>query len=496
MVSWLQKLRDAEAEDTSTLPTSFGWYETDGQNAGFAYGGQVFLNDGTERHAESGDPEVQRIYRPRGELAAWLRACRLITDQHRPELDTVVATAFAAPLLQMIGAGGACVACCGPSGSGKSTALEVAASVWGNPKKTIDTHTARTERGLVGKLGILRHLPLYIDGEGMFEVTKSMLTQGNTGARWASNQQMQVVNEFQTIMTIASNASFWKYVKDGAGLYRVFEIAVEKPRPKAQGQLTILEAEAIKGELLSNYGMMGLAYAKLLAHDPVSAKARVLGWMEYFEHKCEATQPERLWLAVAATIMAGATHAKTLGCAFNLDRLRDFQVYQITTLRARLVAAPPDDPPVDLKVAEHLNAFLEHFRPRSVWSHRMIPLSRGGPAPKDLNLRIIKVPEKTRIAQGAHVHYCLEQRLIIFRADTFRNFLHGRRVILEAAVRHGLTKSFGAEGVLSTLLKGTVYAHSAKARLVVIPVPPGSPLERFLFAPQGFEEAVQEPGQT
>jgi len=471
--SWLDKLRDAR---TKTATSALGWYEHNGQ-VGFTY------------PTNAGDPEIAKIYRPHGELAPWLRACKLITDQKRPELDAVVATAFAAPIFHLIGADIACIPICGPSASGKSTALEVAASVWGHPKKSLDIGVARTDRGMINKLGALRHLPLYWDvplvqgsREMMFDAATMILTQGNTGARstrGGGRPTLEEVQEFQTIVTMGTHASFWDHVgKDNAALYRTFEITLKASRPSDPGQLKLTEATLILDDLKSNYGTMGLAYAKVLerARAPIRAEAFVT--MQWFEHKCATTRPERIWLWLATAIQTGAARGNELGCAFDLDKLRDFLVYQITALRGRLAGVPAGD----AGITETLHAFLEHFRTRSVWTNKMIPLTRGGGYIKDFDLQIIQRPEKSKIAQGAHVHYCVGARLIIFRGDTFANFVGGLG-LNETIVRRALTTAFNAQSTETTLLRGTPYAHSAKKKVVVIPVPPGSPFEERLFAP-------------
>lgn len=497
-MSWLGKLRDAQATSSSSAP--FGWYQLHGQ-VGFAYGGTLFLNDGLERRAGIADQEIAKIYRPHGEADPWFRACRLITDQRRPELDAIVATAFAAPLFHLISAGGACVSVTGPSGSSKSTSLEVAASVWGQPQKALDIHLAATERGIIGKLGALRHLPLYWDvplvpasRDMMFDVATMMLAQGNTGARWAPNQTMQEVQAFETIVTMGSHKSFWNSIAtDSAALYRTFEIELATPKPSDPGQLKVTEAVAIMDDLKSNYGQVGLAYAKVLARSRGTIRGDTFAAMQWFENHCQTTRPERLWLSLAAAILTGATYGNKLGCEFDLDRLRAFLGHHIETLRAKLAGVPVGGSSLD-STEGNLNAFLEHFLARSVWTDKMVPIGRRGNA-KMFNIKVLKAPDKARIAQGAHVHYVLRERVIMFRRDTFLTFLASRGVTSESVIMTGLQKNFGALIYnQKTLLKGTPYVHTRANTLVILTVLPGSPLERLLFIPE--EDAVSEAGLT
>src|ERR1700728_3868926 len=122
-LSIIGKIRAMMAAQTSV---PFGWYEEDGVIKGFAYGGKLFLEDGTERSSAVTDTVLAKNYKPKGELAPWLKACKTVTDRKRPELTSIVLLAFASPLIALNGKNTACLAAYGKdTGAGKSSASRV-----------------------------------------------------------------------------------------------------------------------------------------------------------------------------------------------------------------------------------------------------------------------------------------------------------------------------------------------------------------------------------
>src|SRR6185436_7717591 len=136
----------------------FGWTEDDG----FCYGGKVITPTGEEPAYQR---EAQRLmpYAPKGSLDAWKKTTKYITDQSRPELEVIMATAFAAPLIKMTLRQAVLLSAYSrASGAGKSTAMKIGQAVWGNQVTGLNG-LDDTENAIIAKVGDLRHLPLYWD---------------------------------------------------------------------------------------------------------------------------------------------------------------------------------------------------------------------------------------------------------------------------------------------------------------------------------------------
>jgi uncharacterized protein (DUF927 family) len=97
-----------------------------------------------------------------GDLAIWKQTCKLITDQKRADLNAIVACSLAAPLVQMTGHNGFVVAAYSThTGVQKSAAMRVGHAMWGDPNEMAGLDD--TNNYLNTRLGILRHLPMYVD---------------------------------------------------------------------------------------------------------------------------------------------------------------------------------------------------------------------------------------------------------------------------------------------------------------------------------------------
>jgi len=495
-MSFMSKLREEQAPAAPTVP--YGWYEENGEPAGFAYGGQMFCANGSStRKADCDDAMLAKIYAPRGELNPWLRAARLITDQERPELDAVFATAFAAPLLSLIGATGICVPVTGPTGCGKTTGLEVAASVWGNPRLALDVRA--TGQGSMTKIARLRHLPVYWD-ETHTPVARDIiwdlmlaLSHSTSGAKHGVRHHISEVRNNQTIIAAAATNSFWNWVvhkrairKDTneGGLYRLFEITLGRVLLSSNGQLPISQAQAIKATMTSNHGVIGREYARLLGRNPARAKADALAAMEWFEIRLQPTRHERYWISTAAVLAAGATFANELGCAFDLERLRNYLLHHVETLRERVKGLPVNGASPGAS-AEILHAFLDEMRSRSLWTQKMVPLARQGNPRAQLG--IVRSPP---LGNPVYVHYALKDRLIMICQQTFRTYMEDHKVENHQLIKTGLKTNFGATTAhMKTLAKSTEFA-TKKNQLMVLPVPTGSQFERHLFAASQQAEQV------
>jgi len=98
-VSWVQKLQAMKA---SVASAPFGWQDKNGQTEGFIFGGQLWTPNGNSPSATA-NPVINQQYKPKGSDAYWLDAVKLVTSQGRPDLEAIVASAFAAPLVMFTG---------------------------------------------------------------------------------------------------------------------------------------------------------------------------------------------------------------------------------------------------------------------------------------------------------------------------------------------------------------------------------------------------------
>lgn len=418
-MAWLDVLhKNAEAQTAQ----AFGWYRDNGAIKGFAYGGFIHMDDGTSAPAGMTDKMVQSRFTPEGQLAPWHAAADFVFRQQRPELDVVVATSFAAPLLELTGTTGAMLSAWGDSGVGKSFALEIGVAVWGHPKKGKEV-TSSTWKSIEHRLGSTVNLPVYWDEitneEAQHNALKMvMLTSGGVlGARQNQNTTAREKTTWSTLVSINSNLCFKEFIakeqpNHPAGLNRVLEYRVVKPAVPL-GIASTSEADQALSELKHHYGSLGLTYAKVLGQDHVAIQARINKVLANFETTLQPAMEDRFWVGTIAALIVGAEIARDkLGVPFDVTRLSDFLIHVYEENKAGRAAAN-----VSVAAAtfaeDFLTAFLKDHNMESVWVDKSPPgpgnykpvswrvNNPNSPRPKGLSIRFDQTANTVLVSKRA-----------------------------------------------------------------------------------------------
>lgn len=477
-MTWIKRLQDTR-EAVKSSP--FGWNMKGNQTEGFVYGNRIWTPNG-DAPAAAADGVLTIHYTPVGDPEPWKKAAELITSQGRPELEAIVASAFAAPLVKFSGQPGVLMSAYSPeSGIGKSTALKVAQAVWGDPIKAIQS-LSDTQNSTMHKLGQIRSLPLYWDELKTEEDTKKFTnitfqtTQGKDKSRLNARVQQREPGEWQTLLVSASNDSLLDYVVQRtstttAGLYRIFEYVVHPPQDNT-GQIDTSEAALIVSELHHNYGAVGLQYAKFLGANHSQIKADVAAYMKELGQQVQTKNDERFWIVLISCIMVGARYAKQLGFVdFNEESLKAFMLDRLEYMRSQI-----GDKAVDMSQPINLSTILTQFlavaRTRHTLFTNRIHSGRGKPASGS-----IKVVRETSRLDGVHVHVGMDDKMIRISSTALGDWLrekgYSRHLFTEA-----LKKEFGFQRVSGRLGGGTDFAGGTEPLLQVDLI--GTPLINFI----------------
>jgi hypothetical protein len=487
LMAWLNKLQEAKAALAST---PFGWWrDEEGARKGFVYGGTIMKQDGSEVPNGQGDRNLRALYTPKGSLKPWFDALKVITDQKRPDLEAIVAAAFAAPLVVTPAEYSCMLAVWGPSAAFKSTAMKVGLSVWGHPKLTKEV-TKSTARSVLHKMGETKNLPLYWDEiredtlQNLYEVFFDA-TLGVEGSRLTSQVVQRDKGDWQTMMITASNYNFVDYLinmqkSTDAGIHRVFEYEMTAPPDQGPGIMSTMEASRIMQELENNYGAMGMKYAKLLALDPAGVDKMTNEICESFAKEVAQTKKERLWVSTAGTILAGAKLANMLGATFDEVALHQFLVKTYLANRERRKEEALEGGTA-IHVDEILANFLRDNRDHTIYTDTF-PHGKGKPP----SITIIHAPQIDR-GKGVKVHFAVHDNLLRFSRTEFRKYL-GFQKIGPASVMRGLNEHYGAFPANAMLAASTPWAVG-QAHLICIPVKEGTPLFELMTAHRPVVEA-------
>ncbi|RZN09705.1 hypothetical protein CWO91_16890 [Bradyrhizobium genosp. SA-3] len=470
LVSWVEKLQQNKQAVVSSSP--YGWsVDRKGQLEGFVFGGSLWMPAG-DRAAANPDPVLARRYRPVGERDPWIAAAKMITDQGRPELDAILASAFAGPLVRFCNQPGVLMSTYSTeSGIGKTTTLKVAQAVWGDPQRAM-AGLDDTQNSFFGKMGQIQSLPVYwdelksSDQHKRFVKLAFTLTMGREKDRMTQGAHMREAGSWQTMMISASNDSIMDYVMSEtkqtlAGVYRVFEYEV-KPSKTGQGQIDDAVASKIVGKLNDHYGIVGLEYARYLGGNHATIETDVFEFNRALGAELDMSNEERFWRVTITTLLKGAEYANKLGFTeINIKGLKGFLVGVLKQMRGQKASQPVDMSDKN-NISNVLAQFLNAQRARHTLKTSRIHTGRGKPpvgAIKILNSH----PDRL---DTIYVHIGVDDKKLRMSSTFFGDWLqekgYSRHVMMKS-----LETEFGVKKLQGRIASGTEFATAIEYLLEI-----------------------------
>lgn len=456
LVAWIQKLQTEKGKVLSATP--FGWVNNEkGGIEGFSYAGHVW-SDGSSRPAAQKDREVSEMYTPHGELDAWLEASRVITDQDCPELNVILALAFAAPLMKFVGHEGLLISAWSNTGTGKSSAVTAGLSVWGHPKKT-SLGLDDTANSTFKRVGVTKNLPVYWDEvqeDKQIADAKAMifhLTRGIEKARLNRELEQRERGVWKTIMCLTANISMLNHMQQNskghsADLMRIFEFQVPE---RIKGRIATGKASRIFSRLEDHHGQAGLKYSQFLGANCDRVQGEVEALQDGYGAKLEAHEKERYWVGAVALTMAGARYSNELGLtAFKLDDMESFLSDTFKKMRGEYVDSPGDLDKT-INVVDHLSQFLTAMRQRHTIVTNVIHRGQGKP-PKNK----IQIVANVADLNSVNVHIGHDDGILRINYSEFLAYLdRGKKQ--KVAIAKALVDKLGAKRMNGRLGAGTAF---------------------------------------
>lgn len=423
LVAWLNKLQTMRDKVVSAQP--FGWVYANDEPVGFAYSGVVY-SKGNEQPSAVPDAELLRQYTPRGKLDKWILASTVITGQKRPELEAVLASAFAGPLVKFTGQNGLLLSAYSrESGAGKTTAMRTATAVWGHPVLSSQV-LSDTPNSVAQKMNNLQALPVYWDELRTGNDNQKFMTfimrnsQGKNAARLASDSSQREVGMWETMVIVASNVNLIDYAQRAskdtvAGVYRIFEV----PVLKLPQTMSVSKVSMVIADLNENYGLAGRIYAKYLGENGPAVRDFVRKTSATLEPRLLKDQQERMWLATATSLVCGASIANKLGLTqIDVPALIDFIEKMTTTLRS-VAQGGSNDLSSDAALLALMGKYMRYVQPRGfLRTNVMVPPGVAGrPATS-----VLKVTGDVTRLDNAVVHYS-DEGAVLFPSAHFSDWL-------------------------------------------------------------------------
>jgi hypothetical protein len=300
----------------------YGWATENGTEVAFNYD-RMRYNGVGHRAIVHLDEGLAKNYQVTGDPLIWRKACQMITDQKRPELDAVIGAAFGAPLVRLTGHSGFVMSIFSPdSGVQKTAAMRVSQAVWGHPITGMGG-LDDTANYVVHKVSVLRHLPFMFDEvKAPKDIDKLAnlvfaMSQGKSKGKLMRSTGAHDIVDFNTLLVTASNSSLIGHVSESvttttAGLYRIFEYQVGR-NVTGKGMISVPQAQIIIGDLQKGFGHAGRAYAEYLGMNIEPVRKAVLHTLDAINNAVQGTSDERFWIANCAVTLLGARFANRIG---------------------------------------------------------------------------------------------------------------------------------------------------------------------------------------
>jgi hypothetical protein len=488
LMSWMTRCQQRKL---AIAHKKLGWIPSGGvthENDGFMFGGLYMHTDLTKPDTPIGyaDASIKEAYAPRGDAKPWHEAAKFTLDQQRTDLDVILASAFAAPLMAYTGETGAVISVWGTSGLGKTTTQQIAAAVWGHPKIS-RLQVGSTANHLGGKLRLVNSLPVYWDeikslaNMKELEIACFAIAGGVEKGRMNRDLSLRRAGYWRTILLASSNKSFIdhleKSMKDtAAGIYRVFEFeAMQTPT-----DISHWDVGASIAALEKNHGAVGIEYSRILTSLDTKLRDRIKARGKAFDILAGLEKAERYWSVVAACVLVGAEIARdSLGVPFDVQRIEDFLVKAAKDMQKKVTNAGIDTAE---NVEAHVTAYLKTMMNSTLVTDTAWDIKTKGKAgkPTGSDLYIYVHPTAPGGKAGAtKVHWVKNNSLLRLDARSFEDWLVDQD-IGKSYIYGVLEKKFGMiRHRRLTLGAATVYS-CGNERVIEIPIAGGSEWDTVL----------------
>jgi hypothetical protein len=460
IMAWMEEL--VRACKYSIAPQPFGWVENHGRYEGLFVAGTYYDTKGKETPNRTGDAHIHKVYQPKGDIAKWRQATEFITG-NKPEMEIMVAAAFAAPLMEFVGESGVMSVWSRNSGARKTSAFRAGTAVWCNPRTGMSA-LKDTPNSVQKALAETQCMPVYWDEVNTTQVEYVRIfiemifniTQGRGRARLDSNLVQRDPGNWRTMLMISGNRPILELVEQdragtNAGTVRVFEYQIEPPPGGVADASNIVQLTE------QNYGQAGRIYARWLATHVDDVKKYIDRARTRTVNALGNSAEERFHYASIIGLVTGAFIANKIGLIkFNVPAMFKYLIDCCVAQRVqRQDASPIQD---DKYLAKNFNRFCADMT-GDLLVVQSFP-KRGVKKPLGSGSIYVKQPPIT--CDRALVYISLDEKELRFEANAFNKWCTTNRLSAQTLV--DLMKQYWhytkmPQGLLAA---GTNYATSGQ----------------------------------
>ena len=445
MGSWIEQLK--KTSKRTTVVNHLGWVEY-GKTRGFVLPDISYWTKPNTAVRYIIDPVVQHNYACKGSFEVWQKSAQTLVNIGSPSIILALVASFASPLMRFTTTSGAVVSLYSQrSGTGKTTAMQVGASVWGNPK-TLLMLNDDTTNSVMARISNAPNMPVYWDEviTGFSDKLSQELisrvfriASGREKSRMRADQSLSDSSSWQTLVCVAANFSVMDTLRATQNQatpnsLRLIEMNAP-PIPTSKVQTLAFQP------VFDNYGHAGRIYAEYIT-SRIDDIAKLIPELQEdaLQQQFKGNADARFWAAIYASMQLAMAIVNKLGI-LNLpaDSLLDHLI------KATQSQTEHHSDEVPLEPAEIVMEFLAKTRGNY--------LSWKLADPRDPNSNKIVINEP-RQDQPIYTYNDLDRRVVRINVQEFRRWLsqnsyNARDAIDNLLVGPGCLKRRGIIGINS-----------------------------------------------
>jgi len=336
MLAYLRDVQKLSASEK--MYSQMGWKE---DFTKFIVGATTYNSDGTVAKTKGiRDRGVTDWFSQKGDLDTWIEVTNAYNRQNYEAYQFGLLTGFAAPLMALSEYKGTVISLVSPrGGQGKTTIQEGAASVWGDPQKSM-LQASDKYLAVMQRIGKYCHLPVCMDelttmDQNELSAFAYQLSQGRERIRLNSNSTEKESDSFwATFVVSSSNSSLLHKVagiraNSEAESLRIFEYSVINP-----GTISKQTADVLFHKWRENYGVAGDVYARYLVTHVGEVRELIAAIRVKVDKLTGAVTNERFWNNAIVLHVAACTITNALGLtSYNAKSLLLWAVARVFEMR-------------------------------------------------------------------------------------------------------------------------------------------------------------------
>lgn len=336
MLSYLREIQKLSASEK--MYSQMGWKDN---NTKFVVGATTYSDDGTVSKTKGiRDRGVTDWFSQKGSLDTWVKIADAYNRKGYEAYQFGLLSGFAAPLMALSEYKGTVISLVSPrGGQGKTTIQEGAASVWGDPLKSM-LQASDKYLAVMQRIGKYCHLPVCMDeltsmDQAELSAFAYQLSQGRERIRLNSNATEKESDSFWATFVVSSSNSSLLHKVSGiranseAEALRIFEFSVINP-----GVITKQDADQLFHQWRNNYGVAGDIYARYMVTHVAEIKEMILAVRKKVDEMTGAVTNERFWNnAIVLHVVAGMI-SNSLGLTgYDMKALIQWAVARVFDMR-------------------------------------------------------------------------------------------------------------------------------------------------------------------